>query len=376
MTVESNFAAATEYIQSTAQHTQICDRCHDLLHHNKGVSAPSPSIDSIAAYLEESPHKSNRVYHVVDAADFPMSLIRNIYEALELQDPRSKNRRAATEKYKHGKKLTTISFVITRADLLAATKEQVDTLMKRVRGIILKAMKMRREDVRLGNVHMISAHRGWWTTRLKEEIREHGGGVWVVGKANVGKSSFIDSCFPKDSKNLEKIADLLESRKQQESLSESLSSPPLVDPEALLPPVPREELWPTLPVISSLPGTTVGPIRIPFGRGRGEMIDLPGLDRGTLQDFMLDDHKSDLIMTKRVNPAEQLTIRNSQSLLIGGGLIRITPIIPEGSIILAACFVPLETHVTRTEKAVEIETGERKYNTGGGDRGEVARCFQ
>jgi genetic interactor of prohibitins 3, mitochondrial len=338
---------------------------------------PSPTIDSIAAYLEESPHKSNRVYHIVDAADFPMSLISNIYEALELQDPRSKNRRSKTEKYKYGKKMTTLSFVITRADLLAATKDQVDSLMNRVRDIILKAMDMRREDIRLGNVHMISAHRGWWTTRVKEEIREHGGGVWVVGKANVGKSSFIESCFPKDSKNLEKIADMLESRKQQSlpnfdfdsSSSSSSSSPLLLDPEGLLPPAPREELWPTLPVISSLPGTTVGPIRIPFGRGRGEMIDLPGLDRGTLQDFMQDKHKSDLTMTKRVNPAEQLNIRSSQSLLIGGGLIRITPIVPENCTVLAACFVPLETHVTRTEKAVEIETGVRKYNTGGGDRG-------
>ncbi|OKL61025.1 hypothetical protein UA08_03784 [Talaromyces atroroseus] len=372
---ESNLTAATEYIQSTAEHTQICDRCHDLLHHNKGISAPSPSIDSIAAYLEESPHKSNRVYHIVDAADFPMSLISNIYEALELQDPRSKNRRARTEKYKHGKKLTTMSFVITRADLLAATKEQVDSLMNRVREIILKAMKMRRGDIRLGNVHMISAHRGWWTTRVKEEIREHGGGIWVVGKANVGKSSFIESCFPKDSKNLEKIAELLESRKLQnhsKSTPDSdfdSSSPPLLDPEGLLPPAPREELWPTLPVVSSLPGTTVGPIRIPFGRGRGEVIDLPGLDRGTLQEFMLDEHKSELIMTKRVNPAEQLSIRSSQSLLIGGGLIRITPIVPENCTVLAACFVPLEAHVTRTEKAVEIETGVRKYNTGGGDRG-------
>ncbi|EEA23795.1 hypothetical protein EYB26_003886 [Talaromyces marneffei] len=371
---ESTFLAATEYIQSTAQYTQICDRCHDLLHHNKGVSIPSPSIDSIAAYLEESPHRINRVYHIIDAADFPMSLIPNIYEALDLQDQRSRNRRSKTEKYKYGKRMTTINFVITRADLLAATKDQVDSLMKRIREIILKKLDMSREDVRLGNVHMISAHRGWWTSQVKEEIRQHGGGVWIVGKANVGKSSFIESCFPKDSKNLDKIAQLLESRKLENSLkssnNETPEATPFLDPDALLPPAPREELYPTLPVVSSLPGTTVGPIRIPFGRGHGEMIDLPGLDRGTLQDFMLDEHKPDLIMTKRINPSEQLSIRDRQSLLIGGGLIRITPKdVPEDFTILAACFVPLETHVTRTEKAIEIQSGVRKYNTGGGDRG-------
>jgi ribosome biogenesis GTPase A len=308
-----------------------------------------------------------------------MSLISGIYDALELQGPKSKNRRARTEKYKYGKKMTTISFVITRSDLLAATKEQVDSLMQRVRSIIMKAMRFKQEDIRLGSVHMISAHRGWWTTQVKEEIRKHGGGIWVVGKANVGKSNFIEACFPKDSKNVEKITELFERRKEEEKglvakpvagdAFSDASNQHLLDGDSLLPPAPREELFPTFPVISSLPGTTVSPIRIPFGRGHGEMIDLPGLDRSTLPDFVLDQHKPDLVMTKRVNPAEQLTILNRQSLLIGGGLIRITPVSPEGYTLLAACFVPIETHVTRTDKAIEIQTGLRKYNTGGGDRG-------
>ncbi|CRG87773.1 hypothetical protein PISL3812_04794 [Talaromyces islandicus] len=377
---EIDTMAATEFIQASTLPSQICDRCHDLLYHNKGISAPSPTIDSIAAYLEESPHNSNRVYHIVDAADFPMSLISGIYDALELQGPKSKNRRARTEKYKYGKKMTTISFVITRSDLLAATKEQVDSLMQRVRSIIMKAMRFKQEDVRLGSVHMISAHRGWWTTQVKEEIRKHGGGIWVVGKTNVGKSNFIESCFPKDSKNVAKITELFQRRKEEEkglgaksvagdAFSDPLPDQHVLNEDSLLPPAPREELFPTFPVISSLPGTTVSPIRIPFGRGHGEMIDLPGLDRSTLPDFVLDQHKVDLVMTKRVNPAEQLTILDRQSLLIGGGLIRITPVAPEGCTILAACFVPLETHVTRTDKAIEVQKGLRRYNTGGGDRG-------
>jgi hypothetical protein len=378
---EIDTVAATEFIQASALPSQICDRCHDLLYHNKGISAPSPSIDSIAAYLEESPHKSNRVYHIVDAADFPMSLISGIYDALELQGPKSKNRRARTEKYKYSKKMTTISFVITRSDLLAATKEQADSLMQRVRSIIMKVLRFKQEDIRLGSVHMISAHRGWWTTQVKEEIRKHGGGIWVVGKANVGKSNFIESCFPKDSKNVAKITELFERRKEEEkglsganpvasdAFSDALPDQHLLGGNNLLPPAPREELFPTLPVISSLPGTTVSPIRIPFGRGHGEMIDLPGLDRSTLPDFVLDQHKPDLVMTKRISPANPLTILDRQSLLIGGGLIRITPVAPEGITILAACFVPLETHITRTDKAIEIQSGVRKYNTGGGDRG-------
>ncbi|KAL1964026.1 hypothetical protein VTN77DRAFT_7572 [Rasamsonia byssochlamydoides] len=356
--------AATRFVEATTPPVQYCDRCHNLIHHNQGEPAPSPTVESIRALLEESPHKCNRVYHIVDAADFPMSVIPNIHKALDLQEQRSKNRRAKTEKYKGGKKMTTVSFVITRSDLLAATKEQVDSLMQRIRKMLLDVLGLKQEDVRLGNVHMISAHRGWWTKKVKEEIREHGGGIWVVGKANVGKSSFINSCFPKDSKNLEKVAELLQRRQDAESLeaAQAMDDSVLLNEDSLLPPAPREELYPTLPVVSSLPGTTVSPIRIPFGRGRGEMIDLPGLDRGTLQDFVKDEYKRDLIMTKRIKP-ERLTIKPGQSLLLGGGLIRITPV-TEDVVVLAACFVPLETHVTKTQKAIEIQSLLRPYSTG------------
>lgn len=287
-----------------------------------------------------------------------MSLVPNIYEALDLQEQRSRNRRAKKEKYSGGRKLPTISFIITRSDLLAATKEQVDSKMQYMRGVLREALGLADEDVRLGNVHMISAHRGWWTKHVKEEVREHGGGIWVVGKANVGKSSFIEACFPKDSKNLEKLADLLERRREEPDVL-SQRNDALLDSDSLLPPAPREDLYPTLPVVSSMPGTTVSPIRIPFGRGKGEMIDLPGLDRGGLQDFVRDEHKLELIMTKRKKP-ERLTIKPGQSLLLGGGLIRITPVDPEGPV-LAACFLPLEAHVTKTEKAIEMQAQRRRY---------------
>jgi len=47
------------------------------------------------------------------------------------------------------------------------------------------------KDVRLGNVRCVSAIRGWWTPTLKEEIFKRGGGGWMVGKVNVGKSQFL-----------------------------------------------------------------------------------------------------------------------------------------------------------------------------------------
>ncbi|RDW94067.1 uncharacterized protein DSM5745_01389 [Aspergillus mulundensis] len=356
--IEDAADTVSQYLEKSQSPVQVCDRCHDLLHHNKAVSAVSPTIHSIGAYLDESPHKRNRIYHIIDAADFPMSVVNGIYKDLELQEQRSRNRRSATYKYKHGKQLTTISFVITRSDLLGPTKELVDSKMEYVRSVLREKLNISSEEYRMGNVHMISAHRGWWTKKVKEEMSEHGGGLWIVGKANAGKSSFVQACIPKDSRNLEKLAELI-ARRGEASTAPSLNEQPDFDSDNLLPPAPKEDLYPVLPVVSSLPGTTVSPIRIPFGRGKGEIIDLPGLDRGDLADYVLAEYKRDLIMTKRGKP-ERHTIKPGQSLLIGGGLVRISPLDPE-TIFMASAFIPIETHLTRTDKAVEMQAQERSY---------------
>ncbi|KAL4910737.1 hypothetical protein BDW74DRAFT_141741 [Aspergillus multicolor] len=356
--IEQAADAVSQYLEKSQSPVQVCDRCHDLLHHNKAVSAVSPTIHSIGAYLDESPHKRNRIYHIIDAADFPMSVLDGIYQDLELQEQRSRNRRSSNYKYKHGKQLTTISFVITRSDLLGPTKELVDSKMEYVRSVLREKLNISSEEYRLGNVHMISAHRGWWTKKVKEEMSEHGGGLWIVGKANAGKSSFVQACMPKDSRNLEKLAELIARRGEVSSVP-SLDEQPDFDSDSLLPPAPKEDLYPVLPVVSSLPGTTVSPIRIPFGRGKGEIIDLPGLDRGDLADYVVDEYKRDLIMTKRGKP-ERHIIKPGQSLLIGGGLVRITPLDPN-TVFMAAAFIPIETHLTKTDKAIEMQAQERSY---------------
>ncbi|KAF1934881.1 hypothetical protein EJ02DRAFT_158918 [Clathrospora elynae] len=55
------------------------------------------------------------------------------------------------------------------------------------------------------------------------------------------------------------------------------------DPNALLPPSQPYNPYPySVPSIaSSLPGTIASPIRIPFGRNRGGLVDLPGFVRTT-----------------------------------------------------------------------------------------------
>ncbi|MCJ1438800.1 hypothetical protein MMC27_008190 [Xylographa pallens] len=287
---------------------------------------------------------------------------------------RSQNRRAKTSKFYHGRKAE-MSFIIARSDLLAPLKEQVDSMMPYLVQVLRDALGSSGKDVRLGNVRCVSSERGWWTKQLKEDIWERGGGGWMVGKVNVGKSSLFESVFPKGrntdidfralrqdaietgvgamhhSKSNSQGDRLLNGSNQQGlALWDDVGD---LQIESLLPPVPEELAYPVMPIVSALPGTTASPIRLPFGRGRGELIDLPGLDRGGLERFVSDKHKLDLVMRQRIK-AEQHVVRPGQSILIGG-LIRITPLASD-TMLLACPFVPFESHVTNTEKAIAVHT--------------------
>ena len=357
----------------------VCDRCHDLLHHRKGTSITHPTIQSLKDIISESPYKYNHVYHVIDAADFPLSLIPRLQQELSLNPQRSQNRRAKTSKFSHGQR-SEMSFIITRSDLLAPTKEQVDSMMPYLLQVLRDALGQVGREIRLGNVRCVSSERGWWTKELKKDIWERGGGGWMVGKVNVGKSSLFETVFPKGRNTHHNSSELRYTASQEirDSLQDKAGSrhgpyiseafdqhgmPIHVSPrhegtpnlrkESLLPPPVAESAFPVMPIVSSLPGTTASPIRIPFGAGRGELIDLPGLDRGNLEVYVREEHKLDLVMRQRVKP-EQYVIKPGQSILVGG-LIRITPSSSD-TVLLACPFVPFESHVTNTEKAIEIHT--------------------
>ncbi|KAI4195271.1 MAG: hypothetical protein LQ350_007290 [Teloschistes chrysophthalmus] len=238
-----------------------------------------------------------------------------------------------------------MSFIVTRSDLLAPQKEQVDKLMPYLVQVLRAALGSVGQGVRLGNVHCVSAKRGWWTTQIKDEIRERGGGVWLVGKVNVGKSNLFECIFPKTgADNSSRISPTALQTPNPQSHGRQ---------DVLLPPPQPERRFPTMPTVSHLPGTTASPIRIPFGGGKGEVIDLPGLARGSLEEYVVSQHRSDLVMRQRIKPV-QYVIKPGQSLLISG-LVRITPSTP-GITVLAYPFVPLTAHVTSTEKAIAINT--------------------
>ena len=363
--------------------TPVCNRCHNLLNHHTGIPIIHPTINSIQDMISESPYKYNHIYHVLDAADFPMSLIPQLQKHLELTAQRSQNRRAKTQRFYHGR-MAEMSFIITRADLLAPQKEQVDKLMPYLTEVLRDALGRSGADVRLGNVRCVSSRRGWWTKQIKDEIWDRGGGGWMVGKVNVGKSNLFECIFPKGRqedvnfnalrRNATKIVpidpqsdspqDLHATTAPDQAFIPSLGARPSPDllrgplhEDSLLPPAPAETRYPVMPIVSSLPGTTVAPIRLLFGSGKGELIDLPGLSRGNLEDNVLDERKLDLVMRRRVKP-EQFVLKPGQSILLGGGLVRITPTSQDVTT-LAYPFVPLKAHVTSTEKAAAIQSQEQ-----------------
>lgn len=412
--------------QESEQHSQnnaaalICDRCHDLLYQSKGSSILHPSMQSIQDIIESSPHKHNHIYHVLDAADFPMSLIPNLISALKLPRLRTQNRRSKSRHFSRDR-VADISFIITRSDLLAPKKEQVDRLMPYMQEVLRDALGRTGRNVRLGNVRCVSAKRGWWTPQVKEEIWKRGGAGWVVGKVNVGKSALFEVVFPKgrnhDAVETARTQALRASGASQEQIDDAftahdafteaahvtmsnvgsrddqldeLNSALTDDAEqsaqvlekaedgrqrdafdededfddendlVLLPPAQPQTQYPQMPIVSSLPGTTASPIRIPFGNGKGELIDLPGVQRSSLETHVAPEHKSSLVMRSRVVP-EQHSLKPGQSLLVGG-IVRITPK-SDDLVFLAYPFTPLKAHATGHLKAVAIQTGVNEDGT-------------
>ena len=361
-------ALKTAQENSRAAAAPVCNRCHDLLHHNRGVSIAHPTLEAVQDTIAETPHRYNHIYHILDAADFPLSLIPALQRRLSLAPQRTINRRSQKVRYIQGRKAD-MSFIVTRSDLLAPKKEQVDQLMPYLVQVLRDALGQMHQEMRLGNVRCVSAKRGWWTKTLKEEVWDRGGGGWMVGKVNVGKSNLLESILPKGrglqentgretvsgmtSTRFDEVLPSRFGRPSSTDVSIEDGSDHFDDEGSLLPPAPLEVPFPVLPIVSDLPGTTASPIRLPFGNGKGEMVDLPGLARSDLADYVPDKHRHQLLMRERVKP-KQYVVKPGQSLL-AGGIVRITAEDPDVTL-LAYPFLPFDSHVTSTEKATAIHT--------------------
>ena len=192
----------------------------------------------------------------------------------------------------------------------------------------------------------------------------------MIGKVNVGKSNLFEVLFPKGGDDRvpshadleQEMVDGMRSRNERVTHLALDRDTELLSETSLLPPAQPESQYPILPLVSSLPGTTASPIRLPFGNHRGELIDLPGLARGNIETYVQPEHKLDLVMTHRPT-VKQHNIRLGQSLLLGGGLVRITPASEDAerdTTFLAYPFIPISAHVTATEKAIGTQLQQRE----------------
>ncbi|TQV97647.1 Protein phosphatase inhibitor [Cordyceps javanica] len=283
---------------------------------------------------------------VAPPSHFPMSLIPRLNILLGDIPLRTRNRRSRASKFLRDRQ-TELSFIITRSDLLGPTKQSVDALMPYLREVLRDALGRLGNRVRLGNVRCVSANHGWWTRDVKEDIWRRGGAGWMVGKVNVGKSRLFEEVYPKGR------LDHSDASAGPTAIGQIRPKEEDIDVGDLLPPAREVTNYPAMPLVSSLPGTTASPIRIPFGNRKGELIDLPGLARSDLDLFVKEEHRQSLIMKKRVVP-EQATVKYGQSLILGGGLIRITPS-SENLVFLMYNFTPLEDHITSNEKAIDFQ---------------------
>ncbi|EKJ78844.1 hypothetical protein FPSE_00987 [Fusarium pseudograminearum CS3096] len=344
----------------------VCDRCHDLQHYSTKSDTAKlpmyhPTVESLRETIEESPHKYNHIYHIIDAADFPMSLIPRLNVLLGDIPIRTRNRRSRASKFQHDRK-TELSFIITRGDLLGPKKEMVDTMMPYLREVLRDALGRLGSRVRLGNVRCVSAKRSWWCKEVRQDIWERGGAGWMVGKVNVGKSQLFEAVYPKGRMGPVTDNGRISTYPREVLNAESIAAEPIQDKDVdvgdLLPPPQPPRNYPDMPLVSSLPGTTASPIRIPFGNGKGELIDLPGLARSDLELFVKEEDRQSTIMKSRIIP-EQISMTPGKSLILGGGLIRITPKDPN-LVILAYNFTPLEDHLTQTDKAIAFQDQTRE----------------
>ncbi|KAG7138331.1 hypothetical protein HYQ45_004575 [Verticillium longisporum] len=258
-----------------------------------------------------------------------MSLVPKLHQLLGDVSLRRRNRRSRAGRYYKDRKFD-MSFIITRSDLLAPTEKQVNALMPYLREVLRSALGEFGDVVRLGNLKC-----------LFQAVFPKGTTADIPFKNAVEVSMFSRE---EDDENIKYLDDGAENYDER------------FDLDALLPPARPESNYPEMPTVSSLPGTTASPIRIPYGNGKGELIDLPGLVRSDLELFVQEDKRQALIMQDRLKP-EQHSIKPGQSLLLGG-LIRITPRTPD-LIFLGYNFTPLPEHLTSTEKAVAFQAQTR-----------------
>jgi ribosome biogenesis GTPase A len=180
--------------------------------------------------------------------------------------------------------------------------------------------------LRRSNVHLVSCQSGYGIESLMRSITgmaaEHGGVIYVMGAANVGKSSFIN-----------RLLDTTYNNGGPKGKQAKRSNVPQA-------------------TVSNLPGTTLDFLKIRLPNGL-TMIDTPGLiNKGQLTAKLTTDELKQVIPRKPINT---VTLRVSQGkCILLGGLARVELL--EGLPFFFTFFVSneIKLHPTASDKAEEF----------------------
>ncbi|KAJ1912709.1 nitric oxide associated protein 1 [Mycoemilia scoparia] len=301
----------------------VCKRCHDLKHHNK--IANSESVDAWKENIISDPnalrflkYEPNALIVVVcDIFDIPGSLIPNLGQFIGEAKPKSSSDDSSIT-YKKGKndhRKRNIILVANKMDLLPKETHFERIANNWLRPIIKETLG---STLPLRSINFVSATKNLGIRELAEtiqELRRPDEDVYLVGRANVGKSELVNSL-----------------------LRISLRDPTKVKHDVMT---------------ANIPGTTSGVCKIPLeifskslvpvgwkpasassicvskphDNGHRFVYDTPGIfSSKSILNFLAFDELKDVVPNKRVVPLTY-KIRPGQSICFGG-LGRLDFVIP------------------------------------------------
>lgn len=276
---------ALGYIPAAAlrRNPVVCQRCYRMKHYNE-ASAATPDQDQFLRMLHGISETDSLVVHIVDIFDFEGSLISGLQRFVG-NNP--------------------ILLAVNKVDLLPQSIN-----LNRIRNWVQHRAKQ--EGLRSVGVVLISAKKGIGVAELAEEMERHrrGRNVYIVGAANVGKSSLVNRL----------ISDFSD-----------------LDAEV---------------TVSAYPGTTLDLIRIPLDDG-ADLIDTPGILYSYRMTERVPKENLDQIVPNR--PLKPATYQlDAQQTLFIGALARFDFV--EGEHQSFTCYVhpSLRIHRTKLQRADEL----------------------
>lgn len=280
----------------------LCTRCHSLEHHSSvPIEIQEQKASQFDIFSKLRHDQEAMIVNVIDVMDFPLSL-------LHLR--------------KHIGSGHRIIHVFNRVDILHRNPLIVQKLRTRLTSMLQDQLET---DLKL-DVRLVSALKGWEVEKLANSLkmRRSGTNIFFVGSANAGKSSLISTLG-------------------RRSTSGTLHSP----------------------TTSHVPGTTLAPIPTEIelfgeilGRGRGSVVDLPGVLKPGLSEFIHPGTLRQSLPHKHLQ-AKPISLRQGESLILGD-VIQIEHVSGDEKHILVTPYTHLGIHCTsRPEHILEKPSNTR-----------------